>query len=315
MSGKARASSSRSSRKRVVDDDDAEPVPVPNAAASKARQGGKSAQAAAAKPAKKKKTTKLNDIAGFDDLPSGGNDNGASTGAAATKKREKIVEAIIMLAQHQQGPKKGQLSGRAFYAISSLFEDNKELQAIVLRIMKQKPKWFSDWSKWAVRCPTAELALKLHASILAEPKLRATAAKLKSSLDVSAYSNPAVTKYNYTLVESETQFETRADGLLPRSIMVVGPTFDFKEFFKEKFEAIRYLDLVFDGGNNIKSAWVLPVAAQTAATGTLADYLRSLGVTVTEVDLDEGEDSDEEEDERDDDALIDDEAEEDEELE
>ena len=95
--------------------------------------------------------------------------------------------------------------------------------------------------------------------------------------------------------------------MLPRSIMIMGKAYDFKEFLKERFPEIRYLDLVFNNGTVQKAAWVLPVSAQTASTGTLADFLISLGVTVDEIDLDEEEDEDDEA-ERDDDALVDDEA-------
>jgi len=55
-------------------------------------------------------------------------------------------------------------------------------------------------------------------------------------------------------------------------------------------------------------AWVLPCSAQTRETGTLAKYLKSLGVQITEVDLDVESDEDEE-----DEAghpLVDDEAQE-----
>ena len=82
-----------------------------------------------------------------------------------------------------------------------------------------------------------------------------------------------------------------------------------EEFLKERFPEIRYTDLIFNGGTIRKAAWVLPITGQTAATGTLADFLISLGVDVTEVDLDEEEDESDDE-ERDEDGLIDDEAEE-----
>jgi hypothetical protein len=62
-----------------------------------------------------------------------------------------------------------------------------------------------------------------------------------------------------------------------------------------------------DGGATIRSAWVLPCSAQTKETGTLAKYLKSLGVQITEVDLDI--ESDEEEDEAGH-PLVDDEAQE-----
>ena len=55
---------------------------------------------------------------------------------------------------------------------------------------------------------------------------------------------------------------------------------------------------------------MLPVAAQTEDTGTLADFLGSLGVNIEEVDLDADEDEDDDA-ERDGNGLIDDEAEED----
>ena len=81
----------------------------------------------------------------------------------------------------------------------------------------------------------------------------------------------------------------------------------------------RLRGLVFPGPEGLKSiiktAWVLPIAAQTASTGTLADFLRTLGATVTEVDLDAEDGDSDEEDERDGNALVDDEAEEEEEEE
>ena len=91
--------------------------------------------------------------------------------------------------------------------------------------------------------------------------------------------------------------------------MIMGAVYDFKEFLKERFPEIKYTDLIFNGGTIKKAAWVLPITGQTAATGTLADFLISLGVDVTEVDLDEEEDESDDE-ERDEDGLIDDEAEE-----
>ena len=35
-------------------------------------------------------------------------------------------------------------------------------------------------------------------------------------------------------------------------------TYDFKEYLKKHFDAIRYVDLVFNGGTVEKAAWVLP---------------------------------------------------------
>ena len=60
---------------------------------------------------------------------------------------------------------------------------------------------------------------------------------------------------------------------------------------------------------------MVPIASQTASTGTLADFLRTLGATVTEVDLDAEDGDSDEEDKRDGNALVDDEAEEEEEEE
>ena len=91
-------------------------------------------------------------------------------------------------------------------------------------------------------------------------------------------------------------------------------TYDVKDYVKAKFPTVDYVDLVFPGPEGpksiIKTAWVLPIAAQTASTGTLADFLRTLGATVTEVDLDAEDGDSDEEDKQDGNALVDDEAEE-----
>lgn len=129
---------------------------------------------------------------------------------------------------------------------------------------------------------------------------------MNKALDVSPYDDPAVTKPAFTLATSALQLETR-DGLLPRSTMIMGPTYDFKEHLKERWSEIRYTDLVF--GQKTKAAWVLPVSAETTETGTLADFLRELGGSVIEEDLDEEEDESDE-DEREGNELVDDEAEE-----
>ena len=84
-------------------------------------------------------------------------------------------------------------------------------------------------------------------------------------------------------------------------------TYEFKEDMKEKFGAIAYTDLVFNGGTVTKAAWVLPVDAETEETGTLADFLRTLGVEVDEVDLDEDEDEDDDA-EADEDGFVEGEA-------
>ena len=85
--------------------------------------------------------------------------------------------------------------------------------------------------------------------------------------------------------------------------------FPFKELLKARFESLQYLDLVLDNGKVEKAAWVLPLDGQTRETGTLADFIRTLGVTVEEVDMDEDEDEDDDA-SRDGEALVDEEAEE-----
>jgi len=136
-----------------------------------------------------------------------------------------------------------------------------------------------------------------------------TAKHVNKTLDLTPYEHEKIAKPSVTLATSELQFETRRDGLLPPSIMVVGNVYAFKEFMKERFpEGLRYVDLIFKGGTDVKTAWVLEVSAQTERTGTLADFLRSLGVKVTEVDLDDDDDDDDEDNEPDDEGLIDDEA-------
>ena len=78
---------------------------------------------------------------------------------------------------------------------------------------------------------------------------------------------------------------------------------------KKKFPKIRYEDLLFDGGKTMKSAWVLPLEAETKESGTLADYLEHLGVKVTEISLD-GDEDDDEEDEVEEESFVHREAEE-----
>ena len=181
----------------------------------------------------------------------------------------------------------------------------------------QNPRYFKDLSMWAVRAPSKELAVMMHAAILASPDLRTTAKRLNPVLDVSPMDNPVIKPLEFTLVMSATQFETKEKGLLPPSVVMMGKdTYDVKDYVKAKFPTVAYVDLVFPGPDGpksiIKTAWVLPIAAQTASTGTLADFLRTLGATVTEVDLDAEDGDSDEEDKQDGNALVDDEAEEEE---
>ena len=128
---------------------------------------------------------------------------------------------------------------------------------------------------WAVRAPSKELAVMMHAAILASPDLRTTAKRLNPELDVSPMDNPAIKPLEFTLVMSATQFETKEKGLLPPSLVMMGKnTYDVMDYVKNKFPNVDYVE-VFPGPDGpksiIKTAWVLPIAAQTASTGTLAD--------------------------------------------
>ena len=173
-----------------------------------------------------------------------------------------------------------------FYTILCAFEENEALYKVVERAFHRQPRWFKDWGAHTIECPSDKLATMLHTAILkAKRELPTTLASLNKELDVSAYDNAAVLKHKFTLAESELQFETRA-GMLPRSILItptVGSVYPFKEFLKDRFPGLNYTDLIFNGGAMAKAGWVLPVDAQTEETGTLANFLCSLGMDVTEV--------------------------------
>ena len=84
---------------------------------------------------------------------------------------------------------------------------------------------------FGVRCPTAPLATKLFDAIKQSEKLKVTARRMNMDLDTTPYEHKAVTRYEFVLATSETQFETRADGVLPRSVMIIGKgTYDFKDW-------------------------------------------------------------------------------------
>jgi hypothetical protein len=81
-------------------------------------------------------------------------------------------------------------------------------------------------------------------------------------------------------------FETPA-GALPPSIFIAAKSValqDYLERIRARFPHLQYVDLVC--GDVVKSAWVLPLAAQTAQAGTLAAFMSSLGLSVEEADLD-----------------------------
>ena len=227
------------------------------------------------KAPKQKKT--LADLPGFADLKDASNSSPSSN-----KKAKKPILAHLILATHQQGANKGTPTGKVFYAI-------------VQSVVHVKPKWFPDWGSLAVPVPTAQLALKIHEAVKSNGTMPKTATAMNQELDVSAFKNPAAKKFHFTLATSAVQFETRTEKL-PRSIMIAGNAYDFKEMLKEQFNEIKYLDLIFNGATTTKAAWILPASAQTRETGTLASFLKSLGVKVTEVDLDEDEDDDDDDD-------------------
>ena len=245
------------------------------------------------KPKKKIKT--LADLHGFADLK-----DASDTSPTSNKKAKKPILAHLILATHMQGVNKGKLTGKVYYALNCIFEENAAFEEIVQSVVHVKPKWFPDWGSLAVPVPTAQLALKIHQAVKTNGTMTKTANYVNAELDVSAFKNPATKKFHFTLATSAEQFETRMEKL-PRSIMIAGNAYDFKECLKEQFNEIRYLDLIFNGATTTKAAWILPVSAQTRETGTLASFLKSLGVKVTEVDLDEDEDEDDEDEELEDD--------------
>ena len=190
---------------------------APFAAQAVCAEGGwtGSTETPPAKKAKKAgKRITLDSLPGFAELASAGKDTSAHT----TARREKPVRAAVILARHMQGPKKNTLSGRAFYAVNCIYEENEKLGELFEKVLHQKPKWFKDWGKWAAPCQLAPKALALHELIKKE--LPQTGRRINGVLDVTPYDNPAIEKLKFTLAASELQFETRADGILPRSIMV-----------------------------------------------------------------------------------------------
>jgi hypothetical protein len=111
--------------------------------------------------------------------------SGTASGSPGRKKKEKKdCKATIRLARHMQGDKRGQLSGKVFYTILNVFEENAALYEVVERVFKKKLRWFADWGAHAVECPTDKLALKMHDAILRAPTLKATQQTLNRSLDV-----------------------------------------------------------------------------------------------------------------------------------
>ena len=132
--------------------------------------------------------------------------------------------------------------------------------------------------------------MKLHKAILkATRELPVTVVSLNTELDLTLFDNSAVTKHNFTLAESEIHFETR-DGVLRRSIMItptVGSVYPFKEFIKDHSRTSSTLT-----SSSMEARcprphgfcpWTRHSDSQTEETRTLANFLNSLGVDVTEV--------------------------------
>jgi len=81
-------------------------------------------------------------------------------------------------------------------------------------------------------------------------------------------------------------FEAEA-GALPPSIFIAAKSAFLEDYIgriQARFPELQYTALVLAGVQ--KSAWVLPLAAQTAETGTLALFMSGLGLSVEEVDMD-----------------------------
>jgi len=282
------------------------PVP-PSKGATPERPSKKAREPAAGLETPKKKKKSLADMAGFDELK----DSSTNKYFSSNKKKDQDAYARIFSAVHQQGPKTGQPSGNIYFAIKGIpYEENEAFKALVNNVLHiENPNFFKETKEWAVKITTKEMALKFFESMKTSPTMNKTSSTLNLQLDVSLFNK--VKKPHFTLATSATQFETQNDGILPRSIMIVGNAIEFKEFLKAKFgkEIIKFRTLIFDGGATIRSAWVLPFSAQTKQTGTLAKFLKSLGVQITEIDLDVDEDDEDAEKEKGH-PLVDDEAEE-----
>ena len=61
------------------------------------------------------------------------------------------ILAHLILATHQQGANKGTHTGKVFYALNCVFEENAAYEAIVKSVVYVKPKWFPEhWGSLAV---------------------------------------------------------------------------------------------------------------------------------------------------------------------
>ena len=114
-----------------------------------------------------------------------------------------------------------QPSGNVYFLINPAFDENEHLKELVGELGAAKAQWIGDWSHFGIKSPTGEIATIIFDAIKESPKMAMTAAKLGDTLDVSAYNNAAVTKYEFLVAESET-LETQKGLQLPPSLMLVG---------------------------------------------------------------------------------------------
>ena len=111
------------------------------------------------------------------------------------------------------------------------------------------------------------------------------AAPMQGASALPSPASPAAPPPLITLAISST-FEAVA-GALPPSIFIAAKSAILEGYIvriQARFPQLQYTDLVLADVH--KSAWVLPLAAQTAETGTLACFMSSLGLSVQEDDMD-----------------------------
>ena len=124
-----------------------------------------------------KKRAKKQKKADLDELLGGLKDSGTvKTKGDAGSRRAKArpCQASVKLAKFMQGPDRGKFTGRVYYAVTCVFDDNSALQKLIEEKLHKKPRWFADWGAWAVPCPTRELALMMQKHVCESPALKST---------------------------------------------------------------------------------------------------------------------------------------------
>jgi len=221
------------------------------------------------------------------------------------------------LAVHQKNDKVGQLTGRAMYIVNPVYDDNEAFKKLMSNKFYQNPRYFKDLGMWAVRAPSKELAVMMHAAILASPDLRTTAKRLNPELDVSPMDNPAIKPLEFTLVMSATQFETKEKGLFPPSLVRWARTRTTSRTSQEQVPQRRLRGPRLPRPGGPEEHHQDSLGGSHRRPNRLDWHPRrlpphTLGATVTEVDLDAEDGDSDEEDKQDGNALVDDEAEEEE---